>query len=413
MNVMEYKYDVFISYSRKDYVDDDNNIIPNNPISAIIETFKKNQISFWLDEEGIYSGQEFKNIIIDAIHSSKVFLFISSTHSNESRWTKSEIFEAFDADKYIIPFKIEDCDYHKSLKFELRPLDFILYCGNEISALKELVRSVNNYKEIFAEKQRKEKEQSQLEEVKHQINEISTDYQIQATKQDAIRKDIIDLFLKVDIKQKTCPVCEKSVSIDATYCDRCGWPFPALPSLGDSKATLNRGLLTTLRANWKCIHQVADSKSKSDALKEENDALKEELKKKTDECNALKEELKKKTDECNTLKEELKKNTDAYKRSLDTAISISETISGSKSGRIPSNLKTIHSKSDIFVNIVVPCKYYGGFLEDSSNAQAIDISKLLDKLLEYGITLNWDDFKNCLTVMDIINVISKAANIKN
>ncbi len=32
---MEYKYDVFISYSRKDYVDEQKNVIPDNVISKI------------------------------------------------------------------------------------------------------------------------------------------------------------------------------------------------------------------------------------------------------------------------------------------------------------------------------------------------------------------------------------------
>ena len=270
---MDYKYDVFISYSRKDYADTSNSIIPNNAISAIKDAFNKNGITFWFDEEGICSGQEFENIIIDAIGASKVFLFISSVHSNESKWTKSEIWEAFEADKYIIPFKIDDCEYHKNLKFKLRPLDFIQYNGNEKNALKELVRSINNYKAVLAEKQRKEKEHSFHIKIRQQINEISTDYQIQATKQDAIRKDIIELFRKVGIEQKTCPVCEKSVSIDATYCERCGWPFLALPSLTDDKPSINHGLLTTIRANWKCIHQVIDSKAKIAALENDNISL--------------------------------------------------------------------------------------------------------------------------------------------
>ena len=53
------KYDVFISYSRKDYVDNDGNVIPNNMLSQIKATFKANGISYWFDEEGIYSGDEF------------------------------------------------------------------------------------------------------------------------------------------------------------------------------------------------------------------------------------------------------------------------------------------------------------------------------------------------------------------
>lgn len=46
------KYDVFISYSRKDYVVNDE-IIPGNPIAAIQELFDKNDVKYWFDKEGI------------------------------------------------------------------------------------------------------------------------------------------------------------------------------------------------------------------------------------------------------------------------------------------------------------------------------------------------------------------------
>ena len=35
------KYDVFISYSRKDYVDEQNNVIPGNEVSKIKEALTK------------------------------------------------------------------------------------------------------------------------------------------------------------------------------------------------------------------------------------------------------------------------------------------------------------------------------------------------------------------------------------
>ena len=38
-NTSDYKYDVFISYSRKDYVDENKNVLPHNVISQIKEPF--------------------------------------------------------------------------------------------------------------------------------------------------------------------------------------------------------------------------------------------------------------------------------------------------------------------------------------------------------------------------------------
>ena len=51
---MEQKYDVFISYARKDYVDDKDKVIPGNKISKIKDLLTKNGITYWFDEEGIY-----------------------------------------------------------------------------------------------------------------------------------------------------------------------------------------------------------------------------------------------------------------------------------------------------------------------------------------------------------------------
>ena len=40
---MKYKYDVFISYSRRDYVDESYNVIPGNAIAEIQNVFDENE----------------------------------------------------------------------------------------------------------------------------------------------------------------------------------------------------------------------------------------------------------------------------------------------------------------------------------------------------------------------------------
>ena len=54
---IEKEYDVFISYSRKDYVDEcSGEIIPNNIVSQIKNVLENANFSYWFDEKGIYSG---------------------------------------------------------------------------------------------------------------------------------------------------------------------------------------------------------------------------------------------------------------------------------------------------------------------------------------------------------------------
>ena len=71
---MKYKYDVFISYSRRDYVDESYNVIPGNAIAEIQNVFDENGITYWFDKDGIYSGQEFIEIITGAIAESKMLI---------------------------------------------------------------------------------------------------------------------------------------------------------------------------------------------------------------------------------------------------------------------------------------------------------------------------------------------------
>lgn len=139
------KYDVFISYSRKDYVDNDGNVIPNNMLSQIKATFKANGISYWFDEEGIYSGDEFASVLTKAIRNSQILLFISSVNSNQSKWTSNEISTAMEFNKTIIPFRIDNSPYNDSVMMKIVSLDFIECTANKEKALLKLVRAIKHH----------------------------------------------------------------------------------------------------------------------------------------------------------------------------------------------------------------------------------------------------------------------------
>ena len=63
------KYDVFISYSRKDQV----------VVDEIRQLLDSNAITYWLDTEKVHMGSEFMADIVDAIENSTITLFISSS----------------------------------------------------------------------------------------------------------------------------------------------------------------------------------------------------------------------------------------------------------------------------------------------------------------------------------------------
>lgn len=471
---MGYKYDVFISYSRKDYKDEAAKAeIPGNPITAITEAFDKNNISYWIDREGIYSGQEFENIIIDAIDSSMVFLFVSSTNSNESKWTKSEIWEAFEEDKYIIPFKIENTDYHKSLKFKLRPLDFIEYFSDKDGAIQDLVRAVNMYKEEQAKEEKKQLQEKLKAEISEKIKTLEEDFKISVQRHEVTLKEILELHAKLGTTTKACPICDKKVSIETTFCERCGWQFPALLS-----SDVDRKRLTLLKANWKIINTATTSKDEIKALKNENMELREtidniskELEKSQKESAQMAEDkaklntiilhqnaqIKKEekhvkdteaqltnlcdqikfqeqefqsriaeleatnkqlTEKCDALQKTNKDIENKYKSQMaEMGRSLSEStntsnIASSIWGKLTGK-KKIPSKSYIYNEILPLCKAKSTYLFPSDNKNELNLSKLISILKEdYGITLTKNELNNCKRVEHIINLIAKKANVQ-
>ena len=84
-NIMEQqkKYDIFISYSRKDF----------DEVNAFVEMLKQRipTLDIWFDMDGIESGDEFRDKIISAIKRSKYVLFALSKNSDQSEWTRKEL----------------------------------------------------------------------------------------------------------------------------------------------------------------------------------------------------------------------------------------------------------------------------------------------------------------------------------
>lgn len=166
------KYDVFISYSRKDYMDDLKNVIPGNDVSKIKNALTEAGITYWFDEEGIYSGQNFVEKIVTNIENAKIFLFLSSFNANNSPWTCKEIASADEFKKHIIPIRIDPTPYNKKVLFRIADLDFIDYYVNPQKALEDLLKSIKTYlDELAAEEERKKEDERKLKELEQKKKE--------------------------------------------------------------------------------------------------------------------------------------------------------------------------------------------------------------------------------------------------
>ena len=298
---MKYKYDVFISYSRRDYVDESYNVIPGNAIAEIQNVFDENGITYWFDKDGIYSGQEFIEIITGAIAESKMLIFISSKHSNESIWTAGEIFEALDGEKAIIPVKIDNSQYNKKFKLLIRPLDYIDYQENPQNALKDLLRAINKVKEDIAQKQREEEKlrqekeaEAKKEKIKEEISVLAKDCQRLTLQQIDVVNQIFEKQTYIGNTTKICPICDKEVSISSNFCSRCGWTFPILYYIdGNDTYQLDEKQLSVARTNWRSINMVSELQTIKSNLEIENQRLQRSLLQATEDCKSMTENLKK------------------------------------------------------------------------------------------------------------------------
>jgi hypothetical protein len=298
---MKYKYDVFISYSRRDYVDEKYNVIPGNAITEIQNVFDENGITYWFDKDGIFSGQEFIEIITGAIAESKMLIFISSKHSNESIWTAGEIFEALDGEKAIIPVKIDNSQYNKKFKLLIRPLDYIDYQENPQNALKDLLRAINKVKEDIAQKQREEEKlrqekeaEAKKEKIKEEISILAKDCQRLTLQQIDVVNQIFEKQTYIGNTTKICPICDKEVSISSNFCSRCGWTFPILYYIdGNDTYQLDEKQLSVARTNWRSINMVSELQTIKSNLEIENQRLQRSLLQATEDCNSMNENLKK------------------------------------------------------------------------------------------------------------------------
>ena len=106
---MSIKKEVFISYSRKDTA----------IAEKICQALDMAGISYFIDMQGIGGGMEFPIVLAEAIINSKLFLFLASKNSYESKFTNSEITFAFNEKprNTLIPYIIDDSELPLEMRF--------------------------------------------------------------------------------------------------------------------------------------------------------------------------------------------------------------------------------------------------------------------------------------------------------
>lgn len=106
---------VFISYSRKDL----------EAAKGICDTLNKLNIPYWIDINGVYSGANFKEVIVNAISTCEIVLFLSSESSNKSNNVAKEISIADKYGKVIIPVRLDTSPMNPKMDYDLAGIDFV------------------------------------------------------------------------------------------------------------------------------------------------------------------------------------------------------------------------------------------------------------------------------------------------
>ena len=100
-------FDVFISYPHQDKALAD----------AACARLEAEGIRCWVAPRDIAPSADWAESIVDAIDGCRVMVLIFSGHTNRSRQVGREVQQAFDAEKPVIPFRIENVTPEKSLRY--------------------------------------------------------------------------------------------------------------------------------------------------------------------------------------------------------------------------------------------------------------------------------------------------------
>ena len=272
-----FKYDVFISYSRKDYVRD-GKPFEGNVVSKIMGLFDANGISYWIDKKGIYSGLEFMPEIAKAISSSMMMVFVSSANSNASKFTPGEVIEALNKDRTIIPIRIDATEYHDKFRIVLNSLDFIDYVKNPDAAMTDLLRSVYRVKEVYKKKEQESQKAALVQESIKSIKARTKKYQLLEIQQKTLLEDIIRSNIEIGHKTRICPICQEELPLEDAFCVNCGWHFHPLEQLCEGVDVLDETRLALSRSIWS--NSSADMTSTVSSLKKQVKSLEGQLRRK-------------------------------------------------------------------------------------------------------------------------------------
>ena len=129
-------------------------------------------ITYWIDKEGIYSGDKFTEELPKIIKLAPIFVYLSTANANKSKYTSKEIAIADEYGKYIIPVRIDMTPYSDKVIFRIADVSFIKYAVNPAKGREDLVKSIKAFLEKEKHNELKKQEErlrkEELDRQRHQ-----------------------------------------------------------------------------------------------------------------------------------------------------------------------------------------------------------------------------------------------------
>ncbi|MBR2035757.1 MAG: TIR domain-containing protein [Bacteroidaceae bacterium] len=132
------KYDIFISYSRADV-----DIVR----SLVGDIHARTNACCWVDWKGIESGEQFVDVIINAIDKVDTVLFVLSNNSMSSKFVKKEITYASNTGKRIVPVVVDGGKLRGWFLWEFGQSDYI-----DINSPMQYEKLISNIQEWYGKR---------------------------------------------------------------------------------------------------------------------------------------------------------------------------------------------------------------------------------------------------------------------
>ena len=128
------EHDVFISYSSQNSV----------AAQAVCHCLEQHRIRCWIAPRDLLGGTEYGDLIDEVIKNAKVVVILYSKTAASSQWVKAELNIAFEEQKVIIPFRIDQTPFTGQNRIILNHKHWIDAYPDYESKFYELVSAVSN-----------------------------------------------------------------------------------------------------------------------------------------------------------------------------------------------------------------------------------------------------------------------------